>query len=81
MTVADGFPLLGPIRPGGSFFDSVLYPTEPPLDAESPFTSIQLAYPVATYPFLGIDWAWWLLFLVFMILALFALKGPLGVDF
>ena len=41
----------------------------------------ELAYPSATYAFLGIDWAWWTLFLVFMVVALYALRSPLGVDF
>jgi hypothetical protein len=79
--VSRGIAMLGPVRVGPGFLDSVLYPTEPPLPAQSPLASIELAYPEMSYALLGIDWAWWVLFLVFMILALFVLKGPLGVDF
>jgi len=81
VTVARGPTLLSPLRPGADFIDSLLYPIEPSVPAGGPVRSVELAYGVATYPFLGIDWAWWTLFLVFMVLALFLLKGPMGIDF
>jgi hypothetical protein len=81
VTVAKGPAFVSPLRPQANFLDSVFYPVEPPVPARSPIESIEVHHEVATYAFLGIDWAWWSLFLVFMILALFALRGPMGIDF
>ena len=75
--VADG--AVSPVRARG--FTTLLYPVEKPLPGDGPIAGIELSHPQVTYAFLGIDWAWWVLFLVFMMIALFALRGPLGVDF
>jgi hypothetical protein len=80
VTVGGDLALLSPVRPSG-LLSALLYPAEEPLPGDGHVSSIELAYPAITYAFLGIDWAWWVLFLIFMILALFALRGPLGVDF
>jgi hypothetical protein len=81
VTVSAGPTLLSPRRPEAGFLDSLLYPIERPVPSEGPVSSVDVAYGVATYPFLGIDWAWWTLFLLFMVLSLFLLKGPMGIDF
>jgi len=81
VTVEDGPTLVSPIRPEADFLESLLYPIEPPVPAEGPVRRVDVAYTGATYPFLWIDWAWWTLFLLFMVLALFLLKGPMGIDF
>jgi hypothetical protein len=81
ITSADGPALVSPLRPAADFFESLLYPIESPVPADSAVRSVEVVYPVASYPLLGIDWAWWVLFLVFMILALFVLRGPMGIDF
>ena len=81
VTVNAGPTLLSPRKPEADFLDSLLYPIEPPVPADGPVSSVELAYEVATYPFLGIDWAWGPLFLLFMVLSLFLLKGPMGIDF
>jgi hypothetical protein len=81
VTVADGPALVSPRRPSPDFLDSLLYPIEPPVPADGPIESVEVIHGVATVPFLGIDWAWWTLFLVFMVLSLFLLKGPMGIDF
>jgi hypothetical protein len=80
VTVRDGPGLVSHLRTA-SFLDGLLYPTEPGLPSGGAITRVELRYEPVTYAFLGIDWAWWLLFLVLMIVALFALRGPLGVDF
>jgi hypothetical protein len=80
VTVGSGPALVSHLRAKG-FFDALLYPTEPALPAAGTIDRVELGYEPVTYAFLGIDWAWWVLFLVVMILALFALRGPLGVDF
>jgi len=81
VTVAAGPTLLSPLKPEADFLEALLYPIEPPVPAGGPVRSVELAYDVATYRFLGIDWAWWTLFLLFMVLSLFLLKGPMGIDF
>ncbi|MEN8149648.1 MAG: hypothetical protein ABFS86_07480 [Planctomycetota bacterium] len=81
IAVGDGATVVSPRRPGPDFLDSLLYPIESPVPADGPVTAVEVVHDVATYPFLSIDWAWWTLFLVFMILSLFVLKGPMGIDF
>lgn len=76
-----GLSAISPIRPDSGLLSRAFYPVEPPVPDEGPIHSVELRHEAATIPFLGIDWAWWVLFLVFMILALFVLKSPLGVDF
>jgi hypothetical protein len=72
--------MLSPVRPRG-FLAGLLNPGEDGLPSDSPIREIALAYEPATVSFLRVDWAWWLLFLVFMLPALFVLRGPIGVDF
>ncbi len=81
ITVGGRRPLLSPVRTGGGFLDAVLNPGEPPLPPAASLSSVEISYPPVTYAFLGIDWAWWTLFLVFLVVALYVLKAPLGVDF
>jgi len=70
---------LSPVRPR-DIDEVMMYPAESRIGSGR-ITAIEVAYEPVTYAFLGIDWAWWVLFLVFMVLGLFLLKGPLGVDF
>ena len=60
---------------------SLLPPAEEAVSGASPIDRIDLAYEPISWEFLGIEWAWWVLLIVFMIPALFALRRPLGVDF
>ena len=73
--------VISPVRETAGIGAVLFAPGEAALPADGDVVKIELAYDAAVYPFLGIDWAWWVLFLVFMVLALFALRGPLGVDF
>jgi len=73
--------LLSPVKPGSGFLDGIFAPGEGALPAESPIAMIELSYESISYDFLGIEWAWWVLLIVFMIPALFVLRRPFGVDF
>lgn len=81
VSVGAGLRPVSPVRGTASLGAALFTPGEPALPGDGDVTKIELAYPEATYAFLGIDWAWWTLFLVAMVLALYALRGPLGVDF
>ena len=61
--------------------DRLLFPGEPGLPAGNPFVAFETVYPAEGAGFLGIDWPWWLLFLVFFLLFLFALRRPLRAEF
>lgn len=82
-TLSRGQDALGvsPRRASAGLLDQVFHPMEPPLPDDGKIVAIDVAYPLAFYDFLGIEWAWWTLFLVFMIAGLFLLRGPLGVQF
>lgn len=60
---------------------SLLPAREEKPDGRTQIDRIELAYEPVTYEFFGIEWAWWLLLIVFMLPALFALRRPFGVDF
>ncbi len=65
---------------GRAGFAALLAPAERPLPEGGP-AALEIAHPAALVPFLGIDWAWWLLFLVYMVPGLYVLKRPLRVEF
>jgi hypothetical protein len=73
--------LKSPLRPGPGILDRLFHPGEDPIPGGSPIAAIEVIYPPIRYGFLGIEWAWWTLFLVFLVLGLFLLRGPLGVQF
>jgi hypothetical protein len=81
--VSAGAPLglLSPVRPGAGFLAGVFAPGEEGLPEESKIAGIELQYEPISHAFLGIEWAWWLLLLVFMLPALFVLRRPFRVDF
>ncbi len=60
---------------------SLLPPRGEVPEGRSQIRLLELAYERVTHEFLGIEWAWWLLLIVFMLPALFALRRPFGVDF
>jgi hypothetical protein len=81
----EGAPMVSPLR-GSSFWDLVLYPSEPSFGADSSFAKIELRYPVREIPLLGLDLAFGselgmcLSFVLVTIVAAFALKGVFGVT-
>jgi hypothetical protein len=81
--VSAGAPLglLSPVRPGAGFLAGVFAPGEEGLPEESKIARIELQYEPISHAFLGIEWAWWVLLLVFMLPALFVLRRPFRVDF
>lgn len=70
-----------PLRPGGNFWDRVLYPGEPAFDAASMVQSISINQPRRSTPIFGFDIPWWLTFFVVSILAALAAKPFLKVQF
>jgi uncharacterized membrane protein (DUF106 family) len=68
-----------PLRPGGSWLDQLLYPSEPPLESAGPLRAIRLPYPERSLAVAGLDAHW----LVWYVVATFAfvllLRKPLGV--
>jgi hypothetical protein len=79
--VSDGPAMTFPRRPGPGLLDRLLHPGEPPLPARSPFVAFETVCPAEDASFVGIDWPWWLLFLVFFLLFLFVLRRPLRAEF
>lgn len=70
-----------PKRPGGNFWDQVLYPTEPAFAASSPIQEISIAYPTRSTPIFGVNLPWWLTFLIVSILGALALKPFVKLQF
>ena len=70
-----------PHRPGTYLLEQLLYPTEPPLPADSPLQSIdvQLQDAQLTIPILGWSWHWTTAFLVLTLVFVLALRNSFGV--
>ncbi|MCB1760021.1 MAG: hypothetical protein KDI68_09630 [Gammaproteobacteria bacterium] len=70
-----------PHRPGSNLLDQLLYPTEPPLPADSPLHSIdiQLQDAQLTIPILGWSWHWTTAFLLLTLVFVLALRNSFGV--
>jgi hypothetical protein len=60
--------------------NQILYPAEPPLPADAPFTSIDVAYPERSIDVFGWRMNWMIVFFVLSILFAFALRKPFGVT-
>ncbi len=75
---------LSPVRPDGSFFGQLEWPSEPPLPATGAVREIDLDYPDARFemwPFSS-EWryAWMVAFFVLTMVVAVALRRPLGVE-
>ena len=80
-----GLPRVSPVR-SADFWDQLLYPSEPGLDAGSAFRRISFALPVRPLPFLGLDLSFgseagmMLVFVLLTLIVAFALKDLFGVT-
>lgn len=77
--VADGVTRRSPIRPAATFFDQLLYPSEPPLPAESVLSSIAVGYADANVDVFGWGLHWMIVYFALSIVFAFALRKPFGV--
>ena len=83
LVVGESWGKVSPLRTGKGFFDSLLWPGEPPIASQSPFETIAIEQAQALplpLPLIGWHWHWMIHFLVFSILFGFAFKGVLGVE-
>lgn len=68
-----------PSRERASLVHQLLYPSEPPLDEASGVTAIRVPYPERSVRVLGQSVHWLVAYLVMMVIAVLALRRPLGV--
>lgn len=69
-----------PFRPGTSFLDQLLYPSEPPIPEASPIAAIHLGYPEADVNLLGWKTHWMIAFIILSIVFALALRRVFGVT-
>jgi len=66
-----------PLRPGRSWLDQLLEPSEPPLDG--PIVAIRVPYPERSIAVVGLSMHWLVLFLIASFAFVLLLRKPLGV--
>ncbi len=76
----DGVVRRSPRRVDTGLLDQLLYPAEPPLPADGPFTEVTLSYPVRTIALLGLELPWWAIYLLLLFAAILALRRAVGVT-
>jgi uncharacterized membrane protein (DUF106 family) len=79
LVVADGVARRSPIRPAASFTDQLLYPSEPPLPADSALSSLTVAYQDGNVDVFGWQLHWMIVYFALSIAFAFALRKPFGV--
>jgi len=62
------------------WFDLLFYSGEPPLPADSGIRSIEVVHPALSLSVLGLGSNWFILFIVFSLIAAFGFKGFFGVS-
>lgn len=70
-----------PKRAGDSFWESVLYPAERRLEADSPIQAIDLQLPSRDTPFLGWNIPWWATFFLVSVVVAFVAGKLIGVQY
>ncbi len=71
---------ISPRRVHKNLIDEWLYPTEPPLEKDSPMKSIEIQYSPQRLSFLGLHIHWLVAFFALSIVFGFSLKGLFGVE-
>ena len=77
LVAGDALARRAPLRPGPSFVDQLLEPSEPPLDG--PITAIRIAYAERAVDLAGLSMHWLVLFLAASFAFVLLLRKPLGV--
>jgi hypothetical protein len=80
VAIGDGFMRVSPLRPGMSWWDSLLNPWEEPFDPRSGIKSIEIEYPERDSWTSGTDW-WVLYWFGVSMIAGLCLRRPLNVNF
>ncbi|MGE0460581.1 MAG: hypothetical protein AB7Q16_04360 [Vicinamibacterales bacterium] len=78
--VGDGVVRRSPVRASHGLVDQLLFPSEPPLDDDSPVTSITLGYPEPGLDVLGVRVHWLIVFFVVSMAGAFVLARRFGVT-
>jgi hypothetical protein len=78
--VSDAIGRRSPVRVSRDLITQLLYPSESPLDAGGPVSSISIAYPEAGVDILGFRVHWLIVFMVLSMAAAFALARRFGVT-
>jgi hypothetical protein len=71
--------LRSPVRHDGGFLDTLLYPAEKPLPADSPIASIAITYPEQHLSVAGFELHWTIIFFGLSLLFALALRRPFRV--
>ena len=80
VVVKDGLASISPARVSSASWETVLYPVEPPLPAESGIDRIDVGYPVASLSVFGLQMHWLIYFILATVVFMFALRGALRVE-
>ena len=72
--------MIGSERRVTALFEPILHPGLPPIPLDSPFQRIRVEYPPASHWLLGWHVHWIVIFLVYSVLAAFALKILVGIE-
>ena len=72
--------LRSPERLAPGFLNQLLYPAEPPLPEDGPFTEVTVAYPELAVSLFGLEMPWWIAYLGLVFLVILALRNAFGVT-
>jgi uncharacterized membrane protein (DUF106 family) len=78
--VAGGVVRRSPVRLEGSFWNQLLYPSEPPLPDEGPVSAITVAYREQDLAVFGWSLNWMVWYFALSLIFAFALRKPFGVT-
>jgi uncharacterized membrane protein (DUF106 family) len=76
----DRIVLRSPERLAPGFVNQLLYPAEPPLPGDGPFTAISVGYPVLAVSLFGLEMPWWVAWMGMLFLVILALRNAFGVT-
>ena len=72
--------LRSPERLAPGFVNQLLYPAEPSLPGDGPFTAVTVAYPELAVSLFGLEMPWWVAYLALLFLVILALRNAFGVT-
>lgn len=78
--VGDRIVRRSPERLAPTFVNQLLYPAEPPLPADGPFTAVTVAYPELAVSLFGLAMPWWVAYMGLLFLVILALRNAFGVT-
>ncbi len=62
------------------FVNQLIYPAEPSLPGDGPFTAVSVGYPVRSLSLFGFEMPWWVGYLALLFLVILALRNAFGVT-